>query len=369
MSALGDVFARLGGELVDPVTVMPATLPLELSGEAVRARLCIFSDHRNHDQALRPDLTLPLAVDEVAARKAGRSGERTVRYASRAFRIPSSNDEPIEFIQIGCERYGYPSVPGADAELYAIVSEEAKLAGIAKGQTRMGDLAIFKAFVEALSLPDGTTTALLRAFREDGGVNALLSVRSAERSSTALRLKDVLPEQAKTIVSEMLAMSGVEMIGTRTLDEIADRLVEQASHGDISDISDATRDMLNELTSIECAVDDAEGQLSGLAGRHRLVGTEAAINALAERIEHMRAQAPAFMPDARFSVTFGRRFAYYDGFVFEIGHPDDALRRAFGAGGRYDKLLSRLSSGEVNETAIGAVIRPDRIARALEMTR
>lgn len=369
MAGLGAVFERLGGELVDPVTVMPAALPLELSGEAVRARLCIFGDHRNRDLALRPDLTLPLAVEEVAARKSGRTGEHTVRYASRAFRIPVGADEPVEFVQVGCERFGYGSTPASDAELYSVVSAEATQAGITSGQARMGDLAIFPAFASALDLPPGSTAALLRAFREDGGVNALLSARSSDRTSVALRLKDVSPGHARTIVSEMLAMSGVELVGTRTLDEIVTRLVEQATEGDLSALSDGVRSLLAELTSLDSGLGSAADDLSRLARGHGLSGTDAAIGAIAERFGRIMEAAPEFLSGARFSVTFGRRFTYYDGFVFEIGHPMDPMKRAFGAGGRYDSLLMRLSAGAVNETAIGAVVRPDRIAKALEMSR
>ena len=61
-------------------------------------------------------------------------------------------------------------------------------------------------------------------------------------------------------------------------------------------------------------------------------------------------------------MTFGRRFNYYDGFLFELFHPGEANgRRPFGAGGRYDTLLARLSDGAVDATAIGGVVRPDRL--------
>ena len=89
------VFARLGGDLVDPPTLMPAALPLELSGEAVRARLCVFANGDGYEQALRPDLTLPVAQAEADARAAGTTtGETVARYAARAFRLPSERGLP-----------------------------------------------------------------------------------------------------------------------------------------------------------------------------------------------------------------------------------------------------------------------------------
>ena len=56
-----DVFARTGARPVDPAYVLASDVPLELSGEAVRARLCVFTDHRGNEMVMRPDLTLPVA--------------------------------------------------------------------------------------------------------------------------------------------------------------------------------------------------------------------------------------------------------------------------------------------------------------------
>ena len=58
------VFEAAGGTPIDPDYVLPADIPLELSGEAVRARLCVFTDNRGAEMAMRPDLTLPVAQRE-----------------------------------------------------------------------------------------------------------------------------------------------------------------------------------------------------------------------------------------------------------------------------------------------------------------
>ena len=50
MSTPQDIFARLGGEVCDPPIVMPANQPLELSGEAVRARLCVFVGENGEEE-------------------------------------------------------------------------------------------------------------------------------------------------------------------------------------------------------------------------------------------------------------------------------------------------------------------------------
>ena len=83
-----DIFARLGGELTDPPITLPASQPLELSGEAVRARLCVFMNESGQEYALRPDLTLPVAIAQAAD---GLSGETVKRYSARNSRRSASS--------------------------------------------------------------------------------------------------------------------------------------------------------------------------------------------------------------------------------------------------------------------------------------
>ena len=58
--------ATRGGELVDPPVTIEAAVPLELSGEVVRNRICTFVDADGKEWALRPELTLPVAQAEIA---------------------------------------------------------------------------------------------------------------------------------------------------------------------------------------------------------------------------------------------------------------------------------------------------------------
>ena len=53
--------ARASGVRAEPQTLIPAEIVLELSGEAVRSRLCIFTDASGKEHCLRPDLTTPIA--------------------------------------------------------------------------------------------------------------------------------------------------------------------------------------------------------------------------------------------------------------------------------------------------------------------
>ena len=133
MTSPAEIFARLGGDIVDPPITMPASQPLELSGEAVRARLCVFVNEMGEECALRPDLTLPVALAQA---EQGVSGETVKRYAARAFRLPVVPGDALEFTQVGFERYGAPSTAETDAESFALVCEEPD--GYSRDQCRSG---------------------------------------------------------------------------------------------------------------------------------------------------------------------------------------------------------------------------------------
>lgn len=362
MSTPVDVFARLGGDLCDPPIVMPANQPLELSGEAVRARLCVFMGANGEESALRPDLTLPLAIAQA---EAGLSGEVIKRYAARAFRLPAVAGDPVEFTQIGFERYGAPSTAKTDAEAFALVCEAAASAGVRESETRMGDLAVFPAFVDALDLPPGLAEALKRAFRQAGGVSALLKAQTSQPAhGLAARLKGASPSEAKAIVADIFALSGIQPQGTRTLDEIVEGLLAKAADAEHGGAPDMARQTLEAVMAVDCTPEQAADSLLAIARQAGLGNVEPVLERLDQRVLQMKTMAPAFMKTARFGTHFGRRFNYYDGFLFEVFHPGQGEgRRPFASGGRYDTLLSTLSEGTVDATAVGGVVRPDRLSQ------
>jgi ATP phosphoribosyltransferase regulatory subunit len=85
-----------------------------------------------------------------------------------------------------------------------------------------------------------------------------------------------------------------------------------------------------------------------------------ALDAFRRRLERIDVLKPPFWKDAVFSAEAGRRFEYYDGFVFELAR-DSAFERPIVSGGRYDGLISRLSGGQRKASAIGAALRADRL--------
>jgi len=358
-----EAFEGLGGDLVDPAVLMPAARPLDVSGEAVRARLCVFSDATGQETALRPDLTLPVADMEAERLMDGASGEQVYRYAARAFRLPSSPGQPMEFVQVGFERFGAAATPDADAEAFGSVMSAIHAAGAPVDRILLGDLAVFDAFVAAIDVPKTTGDALRRAFRLQGGVDALLSDPEPTAKPTGLVQPGTSQADAEALVEQMLSLSGAPLVGGRSVRDIATRLREKASGDKADGLSDEFKTLLRRVLNVSGAPQSCIEALSKISKDDGLSSVDSMLTALADRMDKVSEAAGS--SKLILDASFGRRFNYYDGFVFEVfasGAPD-AL--PMGAGGRYDSLIDRLSTGTVHATGIGGVVRPDRISAAL----
>ena len=365
VAAARGVFEATGAEPVDPAYILPSDIPLELSGEAVRARLCVFSDHRGSEMVMRPDLTLPVAGLEADRRAAGGDGAKAYTYAARAFRLPAAGGDPMEFTQVGFEWFGKDSSAACDAEAFALVREAVAACDVTPTATEMGDLSIFPAFVDALGLARITTDLLKRAFRQEGGVSDLLA---AAPQAPAEDLQPVLDaasaKEAEAAFLTVIAARGIPMIGTRSVDEIVAGLRGQAAVHAAGGIPEAARAALSDLAGVNCPAGEAADVLGAIAGRHGLDRMHDAIERVARRMDAMLAAAPELATEARFRSGFGRRFTYYDGFVFETFGQNLSSRQPFASGGRYDGLIEGLSRSRAAASGIGGVVRPDRILRA-----
>lgn len=348
--------ARVSGVKAEPKTLLPAEVILELSGEAVRSRLCTFTDASGQEHCLRPDLTTPIA-QVVATREAP-----VARYhgAGPVYRLPPrGSDDPVEHLQIGFEWFGNTGSPAEDAEAVAVALEAAQAGGVTGAKVRFGDVAIYHALLAALPLSPQWRDRLRRAFSRRKGPRELLeaSFGQPDMADAARRIGGLDADEAiRAVESEWTAL-GVEAVG-RSSEEIASRLREKATDpAPESGISSVVASYL------DLAIPGAE---SAAAIRHFAresgVDLEAVLDAYSDRMNLIAKLRPPFWADAVFSAEAGRRFEYYDGFVFDLARPD-ASDRPILSGGRYDGLIARLSAGVVEASGIGAAIRADRLGK------
>lgn len=365
-AALGAI-AHQDSVQVDPPCILPASLPLELSGESVRTRLCLFTDDQGKEQVLRPDLTLPIANEEALARLEKKSGETNYHYCARAFRLPAKGSGEAEFTQIGFERFGGPSTAEADAAAFCQVTEALEAAGVCPARIQMGDLAVFPAFMDALGLSGMLTDLLKRAFRQAGGVENLLThTPILPVPDLMAQIENQPDEEAQISLAKWLAANNIALMSARTPQEIISGLRARAAAAKMGGVPPEAREVAMAILAVDTAPGQAATALEAIAKNAGLSGVGQVIERVEQRASALSAKTPELMRRARFGTPFGRRFTYYDGFVFELfagGAPD---AQPYGAGGRYDGLIAALSGGRADASGIGGVVRPDRIATALE---
>jgi ATP phosphoribosyltransferase regulatory subunit len=357
-----------GGDLVDPSILIEAAVPLELSGEAVRSRICTFLDAQSKEWALRPDLTLPVAQAEVQLRQGAELGETVRRYRGPVFRLPVNKQEPVEYEQIGLERFGAPRGSDADIWLFEALTSACRQSGVTAGHACFGDLSIFPAFVSALELPEDVAAGLQRAFRQEGGVRAYLSGQARPQRGLPARIAGMPRQEIADFVDDIFAMTGLQPVGERSADEIIERLYERSKAGTDFELGAEQSDLLNQVLSLDVPLAEAPAELQKIADRGGLNGLRDKLDRFKDRTERLiRASAASLSLSTRFATRFGRRFTYYDGFVFEISANDGdaATQQPFVAGGRYDSLLADLSGGAVTATALGGIIIPHRLEQTL----
>jgi ATP phosphoribosyltransferase regulatory subunit len=348
--------ARVSGVRAEPQALLPAEVILELSGEAVRSRLCTFTDASGAEHCLRPDLTTPIA--QMVA-----SGELPVaRYhgAGPVYRLPPrGSDDPVEHLQIGFEWFGNSGSPAEDAEAVAVALEAAQAGGVVGAKVRFGDVAIYHALLSALPLSLQWRDRLRRAFSRRKGPIELLTAahRRTDVAEAVVRIGGLTQDDAVRAVEAELVALGVEPVA-RAAAEIAQRLRDKATDpAPTENVADVLGSYL-ELTA------PAAESTAALAGYGRAAGIDlgAALEAFNERLALIAKLKPPFWADAAFSAEAGRRFEYYDGFVFDLARAGEADRPIL-SGGRYDGLIARLSTGGVEASGIGAAIRADRLGR------
>lgn len=164
-------------------------------------------------------------------------------------------------------------------------------------------------------------------------------------------------------VDDIFAITGVRPVGNRSADEIVERLHARSTISASFEISAEQSELLERVLALDVAFADAPAALLSIAKDGDLSGVESTLVRFGERTQRLQAFDSAFTQTAHFATRFGRRFTYYDGFVFEIAASPKGtdMKRPFVAGGRYDSLLSDLSTGEVEVTALGGIIIPHRV--------
>jgi ATP phosphoribosyltransferase regulatory subunit len=255
-----------------------------------------------------------------------------------------------EYLQAGIESLGRQDREAADAECVALALESAKHYGCTAPTIRMGDVSLFSALIAALNLPPVWQRRLLKDFNRTGTLEADLSTLKSgpsaglEQAGVLAALQGSDPAAARAFVTDLLSIAGISTVGGRTVAEIAERFLEQASLGATSGLAPETSAVLERYLDIEGDPDEALAALRALAAEAKL-DLEAALEAFEQRTGFIAAGG-VDVRSIRFASAFGRPLDYYTGMVFELHDTGGRVKWPIAAGGRYDQLLTVLGASE-----------------------
>jgi ATP phosphoribosyltransferase regulatory subunit len=364
------LLADAGYTFVEPPVVHPASVFVELAGEDLRRRLYLTSGADGAELALRPDYTIPVALHYLATGAAKRRANYA--YLGPVFRIRA--EAPGEFLQAGVESLGRTDRAAADADVLKLAFSAAALLGVKKPAVRIGDSALFAAVLDALDLNTTWQRRLERTFGDTKRLKALIP-RSSGGTAANGKTAEAPPAPAdgpriaaskaaiRGDVERRFASTGLGVIGGRTAEEIAERVIEKRALA--AGIGARAAAVVAEFLSLSGAPDPALAELRGLARRESLdIGK--ALDRFAKRNDAFAAH-DIDTSRLTFAADFGRRLDYYTGFVFEFYGRNRSIGPVVG-GGRYDRMMALIAkpTGGAKESvpAVGFSIWLDRIGAA-----
>jgi ATP phosphoribosyltransferase regulatory subunit len=363
-----NAFRRAGYEQVAPSIIQPADIFLDQIGEAIRGRTYVFTDLAGEELCLRPDLTVPVSrlylerhpLADVEARYC---------YNGPAFRFQpggASLTHPREFRQAGIECFGVRDRDSADVEIVRLAVEAVRSAGLQASRLRFGDIALFYALIEALSLPERWRLKLCHYFWRPPAFHALLArLAEGERPdgdgqvaalAATLGAGDfVRPEE---LVANYMETKGFPLTGNRSLGEITERLLDHAADLRAESLPKEVATIIEYYLAVEAQPREA---VDGIAMIAKGAGIDLgpALYMLARRFERLE-ESGIDLSLASFATEFGRDLEYYSGLVFQIEAGPSDKASPIAGGGRYDGLLRSLGA-KSEVPAVGAAIHTERL--------
>ena len=265
-------FAGAGYARIEPDVLQPADVFLDLSGEDIRSRMFVTSDAEGREWALRPEFTIPVARAWLAA--GGGSHPSNFSYCGPVFRLRVA--ESGEFTQAGIESFGRFDCEAADAEVLSLALEAVTEGGLDQPEIRLGDVGLFTALLDALSLPAARVRKLKRAYAQGGlngdSIDGLANGHTGASSMPGLlrALEGQDPKAARAFVEDLLKIAGISSVGGRSAGEIASRFLAQAAAEGDGDLSDEAKAVLKRFVTISGDPDTASAKLRVLAAETRL---------------------------------------------------------------------------------------------------
>jgi ATP phosphoribosyltransferase regulatory subunit len=350
--------------------LQPADVFLDQIGEQVRSRTYVFTDLAGEELCLRPDLTVPVSRLYLERHPEANAKARYC-YNGPAFRfqpLGPNRAHPRDFRQAGIECFGETDKESADAEIVLLAVEAVRRAGLKDVRLRFGDIALFYALLDALSLPERWRLKLRHYFWRPAAFHDLLArLARGERPSgdgpaaaLARSLAGETPEGAEERIAAYLDEQNLPLSGNRTLGEIASRMLDHAADLGADPLPKNVAAVIESYLAVAGPPKEAAGRVARIA-KDAGIDLGDSLEALARRFDRLEKNG-IDLEGASFATEFGRNLEYYSGLVFHI--ESTGMTEAIAGGGRYDGLLARLGAKR-GVPAIGSAIHTERLLAAV----
>ena len=336
MGFLADLI-KDGYEPVTPSILQPSSPFVDRMGPEMQRRLFTFTDPAGDPLCLRPDLTIPTALEYL---KRGRDGEKRYCYQGTAFRYqPRGSGKPEEFTQLGIEIIGEatdgtPHKQANEAEVFEQILKTILTCGVSGFQIVFNDMSYLADRVDDYAFSDAFKNQLKRRLMQSDSLEDIQQTLTTLLQNTA--------HQPNTLRMNFEATDNI--IG-RSGAEIFARLErkQQESQNTASDLKELHR-MRADLKK------QSEGRANLPDFACPLIEPALKLGCREDQLFY--------------TPNLGQKMAYYTGLFFEIHVPVLQEKRVIASGGRYDDLLHSLGA-ESPIPAIGGAIALERLQEAI----
>ncbi|RDE07991.1 ATP phosphoribosyltransferase regulatory subunit [Pelagibacterium lacus] len=340
VSAPGITFAT------PPILISPAPY-FDLAGEQFGARMILTQGTDGTEFCLRPDFTLPIAMDHISS---GAATPAAYGYLGPVFRQRAEG--PAEFVQGGMELLALPDAGAALDRIIAFARAVLDLYGVVTPHMRVGDIDLFETLLAACDMPEVWRPRIRARFGHPEAMAALLdrlaSPHGAPEGPAGMKLDDIIDW-----VGELMLSNGLSLTESRSPEEIARRYVEKQAL-EAAHVPAPTIALLRDYLAISGPAAEALAAIDRLARASALdLG-----DALAKAETRVAAlQTGLAAGSLVFDAGFSPRLDYYTGLTFEVtGRRGEVLV----SGGQYDRLLRRLGAAR-DIPAVGCAVWAERL--------
>ena len=330
-------FIESGYEPVKLSILQPSSPFIDRMGPEMQRRLFTFTDPAGEPLCLRPDLTIPTALEHL---RRGIGGANRYCYQGTAFRYqPRGSGKPEEFTQLGIEIIGETmsdthQKDANEAEVFEQILKIIIAAGVSRFEVVFNDSSHLADKVNEYDFSEAFKSQLKRRLLQSDSLDDIQQTLTTRAQNEAPPPNPLRMNFEET--DNIIGRSGAEIMARL-------ERKQQESQNNANDLKELNRMRV-----------DLEKQSEGKAD-------------LPDFARPLIQQAMALgchEDQLVYAPNLGQKMAYYTGLFFEIHVPALQEKRVIASGGRYDDLLFSLGATQP-VPAIGGAIALERLQEAM----